>query len=704
MRNFASLPLLGLLLLVAGDAWAQQRPSPLSDQGRAEFDRIFGSTPSAHTAVSTRLSRETFPSTLPASQMAVALTRVANPATIRSLSQLQLLFDIAGAPHPVEPTLAFHYWHAIALDTTSNDHAPVTAARGIGPAYQQIGPARTSRALAILHIGMFEAINLLKPDGRKYSSYLYGSTDQHYTAPPQIAQGDDDDEVVAAAINEVAYTLLANLYPGLKAPLGPDNPPRNCRPEGEDRPFSLDSYYACFSRRYADADRGKFARGSVIGHAIALSMIERRADDKAAEPERSIGVDFEFRVTPDDESPPVSQWNSDPVSKIKTALGASWAAVTPFAMLSAQEFRRDPTYIADYRNQLDADKFTRLPSFGAVKQWGCDAFYNFDQPGLHCLNGAYNKTGTKDYRETYLVAKFWAYDGTAGLCAPGRLYNEIIDRIFAKLDDSGTEQTVFATRDLSKPVDRARLYALANAAMADAAIAAWDTKYHVQFPRPVTVIREQMRLEAAAKADAHKPEADYPPTWFPVGAQVSNSDGGVNVTPPFPAYVSGHATFGGALFGILRQFFDPQRTKFPFLSDEFNGYNKDAQNYIRCRPGDPYLIAKFCADRSFTFDCAERENADSRLVMGVHWVFDADDGILMGNRVAARAYNTLFVDEAQTMSRRTYSADPGANRDTLLCDVKWPVDWSAMMDDPTSAPFHPRPVDDSNFDNAKAFD
>ena len=44
---------------------------------------------------------------------------------------------------------------------------------------------------------------------------------------------------------------------------------------------------------------------------------------------------------------------------------------------------------------------------------------------------------------------------------------------------------------------------------------------------------------------------------FPVGAQVTNSDQTFNISPPFPAYPSGHATFGGAVFGLLRQFVKP---------------------------------------------------------------------------------------------------------------------------------------------------
>jgi hypothetical protein len=75
-----------------------------------------------------------------------------------------------------------------------------------------------------------------------------------------------------------------------------------------------------------------------------------------------------------------------------------------------------------------------------------------------------------------------------------------------------------------------RLFALVNVAMADAAIASWDSKYFYQYWRPVTAIR-----------------AESDPNFYPLGAPATNT-AGPNFTPPFPAYTSGHATFGGALF------------------------------------------------------------------------------------------------------------------------------------------------------------
>ena len=49
---------------------------------------------------------------------------------------------------------------------------------------------------------------------------------------------------------------------------------------------------------------------------------------------------------------------------------------------------------------------------------------------------------------------------------------------------------------------------------------------------------------------------------MPLGAPASNLNG-PNFTPPFPAYPSGHAVFGGALFQTLRRFYGTDRMPSP---------------------------------------------------------------------------------------------------------------------------------------------
>ena len=117
--------------------------------------------------------------------------------------------------------------------------------------------------------------------------------------------------------------------------------------------------------------------------------------------------------------------------------------------------------------------------------------------------------------------------------------------------------------------------------------------------------------------------------WAPLGAPQTNKPGTGPRTPPFPAYPSGHATFGAALFQVLRLHFggaaistkevlEATRVSggtdavFKFVSDEMNGLSVDADGSVRT----PH-------ERLFTsYAYAVQENAISRVYLGVHWRFD----------------------------------------------------------------------------------
>jgi hypothetical protein len=55
---------------------------------------------------------------------------------------------------------ALHRWNQIAIDASGLDHTPVGPGetRTFG---EQLGPARASRAMAIVHIAMFDAVNAI---------------------------------------------------------------------------------------------------------------------------------------------------------------------------------------------------------------------------------------------------------------------------------------------------------------------------------------------------------------------------------------------------------------------------------------------------------------------------------------------------------------------------------------------------------------
>ena len=237
-----------------------------------------------------------------------------------------------------------------------------------------------------------------------------------------------------------------------------------------------------------------------------------------------------------------------------------------------------------------------------------------------------------------LIGIFWGYDGAAELGTPPRLYNQIIRQI--AIAQNNTE------------AQNAELFARVNAAMADAGILAWENKYLYDYWRPVVGVREHdvsFGPEPEKAVNNISDEGD--PFWLPLGAPASNALGrsgsgpAKNVTPNFPAYPSGHATFGAAALHATELFYanlgktSAQIVKgLGFVSEELNGVTRDNKGTIR-----PRHERKFKDLHQMII-----ENGLSRVYLGVHWFFDAfgtkpDDspdptqfvgGVPLGTRIA----------------------------------------------------------------------
>lgn len=110
------------------------------------------------------------------------------------------------------------------------------------------------------------------------------------------------------------------------------------------------------------------------------------------------------------------------------------------------------------------------------------------------------------------IASFWA--GGEGTALPPGIWNQVMIRYLGK-------------RDLSTPATT-RVLTLLNVAMADAGVAAWDSKYAYWYPRPENGIRD----------------LGVDRRWKPYLA-----------TPFFPAYVSGHSTYSAAAGEVLAHLF-----------------------------------------------------------------------------------------------------------------------------------------------------
>ena len=258
------------------------------------------------------------------------------------------------------------------------------------------------------------------------------------------------------------------------------------------------------------------------------------------------------------------------------------------------------------------------------------------------VGGAPNANETDRKPDETVAALFWAYDGANLIGTPPRLYNQILRKLAWDKKTPGA-----APNDPAVTAEFARLFALANAAMADAGIFAWREKYYYGFWRPLSGIR-QHDLETGPKestmATGHE-HLDHlaDPFWQAYGAPDTNTNN-ISFKPNFPAYPSGHATFGAACFQIARLFYkqrdgltfandEADELPMSFVSDELNGINRDLyQPYNLAQPitDQPGLIRTRIVRRFESLWSMIYENAISRIYLGVHWRFDAfaaQDGI-----------------------------------------------------------------------------
>ena len=442
------------------------------------------------------------------------------------------------------------YWNEIAINTSGLDHTPVAPgeSRVFG---EQLGPGRSSRAMAIVHIAIFDSVNAIVGG---YKSY---------TGLSPISSSTSMD----AAIAQAAHDTLIALFPSQKA--------------------RLDNLLAEDLGQIRTWDGRAKTNGINLGRRAAAAILALRADDHSQYTEPQMDVEYLSSNEP-------GRWRQDPISQIPIALGAYWGKVTPFVLRSGDQFRVPPP------PALESPEYAA--AFEEAKRLGGDGVV----------------TPTERTTEQTEIGTYWAYDGTPSLCAPPRLYNQIAVQIAEQMG--------------SDVVELARLLALVNVAMADAGVAIWESKYFYDFWRPVTGIREADEGTGPTGLGDGNPETIGDPTFWPLGAPASNLSG-PDFTPPFPAYPSGHAGFGGALFQILRNFYRTDNISFTFVSDEFNGVTLDNDSNVR-----PLLPRSFS-----TLSQAEEENGQSRIYLGIHWSFDKTEGIAQGRRVANFVFQNAFV-------------------------------------------------------------
>ncbi len=444
------------------------------------------------------------------------------------------------------------FWNDVALAANATDHSVVENEQG--------GPTFSSRALAIVHAAIYDAVNSLdKTPGQPYRFHI------------KVSGKASGDYAVCGA----ALTALRALYPSQQA--------------------MFDAKYVEFKGAFPAGAPDVQAAGFSLGSEIAQLLLGEREND---------GSDKNRSPRPSPLAFPNSHCdgmyepgrlpgmhNLDPLHPAQGFHAPQWGRVVPFVVGDITSYRAPAPpdlHSTKYLNSYDSVRLKgRFRTFPLVTP----TVPNSDRPDQKMLD----LSGDAEAQ----IGIFWAYDGANKIGTPPRLYNQVARQIALDLAFNLQDSALF--------------FAVFNLAMADAGVASWDAKYFYNFWRPVLGIRNHPG-----------PQRDR--NWKPLGSPRSNTTAGDDFTPPFPAYTSGHATFGAASLTAMKAFLQfksqPTNQKFTILSDELNGKTTDSCDNLR--PALP---------RTFDLDTAIQENLWSRVYLGVHWDFDGIEGVKIGERI-----------------------------------------------------------------------
>ena len=250
------------------------------------------------------------------------------------------------------------------------------------------------------------------------------------------------------------------------------------------------------------------------------------------------------------------------------------------------------------------------PGHGRIKPWTMNSgsqfrvtgFYDSGSPEfaeefdtIRRLGGADSGMRTADQSE---IALFWE-DGPWGITPPGHM----IYIAMQLLQDRGLSF-----------IELARAFALIGMTQCDASICAWDNKYHYDVVRPESAIR--VRVPAFRNSD---PRVVLQPGWQ-----------SYIPTPEFPAYTSGHSTFGAAAAEMIALILGRDDVA-------FSGRSPDEVLW-------PQLQG---VNRHWTsLSHMAEENGLSRLYGGVHWAIDNEQGLKSGRELARHAFDSIFPAKA----------------------------------------------------------
>jgi hypothetical protein len=384
-------------------------------------------------------------------------------------------------------------------DTVTDWDTQATAAASVA--------ALGEREVAIVDLAMFDAVNSIE---RRYRPYL----EQLPVTDPASAD---------AAAASAAATALAGLHPEAAATFK----------------SALAEYLA-----HLNATPEALANGTRLGEAVALKLLEARANDGAT------AVDS-YRP------------KTKPGQYVPTAVTvcSTWATMQPFALASPSQFRPGPP-----------------PSLKS-REWSAD--YN----EIKALGAKTSHQRSAQQTET---ARFWLMVGPQAYHPLAR--QMVIDRHLSL-------------------VDSARFMAMFAMTLTDAYVAVFDAKYHYEFWRPVTAIRNGDLND--------NPDTVPDASWQPL-----------DTTPMHPEYPCAHCVLSGAARVILESLGQPM----PELA--------------LTSPTAPGVTHHWSNLDDFT-----TEVANARIWSGFHYRFSTRVGTALGRRVGQYVAEKTMQPVSRTAQR-----------------------------------------------------
>jgi PAP2 superfamily len=396
-----------------------------------------------------------------------------------------LMLVLAGAPTTTSANVITD-WDEIGVKTVQPIGAP-----------PPINPGLTFRAMAMMHVAMFNAVNSIDP---RYQPYKF----QDHASP-------DASQDAAAA--SAAANVLAGVVP-----------------RSEVR-ATLATYLATIP------DTEAKARGVKLGEDVAAKMLELRADDGSKTPNA-------YR--------PVTH----PGVYIPAAMTIGWESITmtPFAMTGPSQFRPGPP--PDLKSEQWAKDYNEIKDLG-------------------------EKNSTKRTAQQTEDARFWLTTGP--------------------LSTHPLERQIVIRKNMSV-LDSAHFMAMVSVAEADAIQAVYEAKYHYQFWRPITAIRN-------GDIDGN-PETERMPTWEPT-----------DVTPLHPEYPCAHCIVSTAVATVIEAMIG----------------TADIPEVAITMPSAPGVTHRYTNLNAFT-----EEVANARIYAGFHYRNSTVVGRNMGKEIGSYTVRTIL--------------------------------------------------------------